>query len=285
MKNVMKKMGLAVSVVMVAAGLSLTAAETAEKKDATAQAVVTAQASGATTTKKPTLSEVYDKKFGGRLIQPGSQQGSVVFVNGQSALGEAEFAPVVKEIKRILKIEVKVVGEKPRTGMPRLADVKASGASAAVFVMSDPALPVLLAAPEERWALVNVAAMAEGLPSGILGEAMMKTRFRSELWRGFALACGGQSSMSSVSVFNAPDMASLDTTDASAISYDVVQRAGNYLRNALKVTPPRIVTYRIACQEGWAPAPTNDVQRTIWNQVHAIPDKPIKIEFDPKRDK
>ena len=169
--------------------------------------------------------------------------------------------------------------------MPRLADVKASGASAAVFVMSDPALPVLLAAPEEHWALVNVAAMAEGLPSGILGEAMMKTRFRSELWRGFALACGGQSSMSSVSVFNAADMASLDTTDASAISYDVVQRAGNYLRNALRVTPPRIVTYRIACQEGWAPAPTNDVQRTIWNQVHAIPDKPITIEFDPKRDK
>ena len=285
MKNVMKKMGMAVSFGMVAAGLSLTAAETAEKMDAAAQAAGTAPAVGATAKKKPTLSEVYDKKFGGRLIQPGSQQGSVVFVNGQSALGETEFHPVVKEIKRILKIEVKVVGEKPRTGMPRLADVKASGASAAVFVMSDPALPVLLAAPEERWALVNVAAMAEGLPSGILGEAMKKTRFRSELWRGFALACGGQSSMSSVSVFNAPDMASLDTTDASAISYDVVQRAGNYLRNALKVTPPRIVTYRIACQEGWAPAPTNDVQRTIWNQVHAIPDKPIKIEFDPKKDK
>ena len=47
----------------------------------------------------------------------------------------------------------------------------------------------------------------------------------------------------------------------------------------------KIGTYRQACQEGWAPAPKNDEQKAIWNQVHAIPDKPIKIEFDPKRGK
>ena len=47
----------------------------------------------------------------------------------------------------------------------------------------------------------------------------------------------------------------------------------------------KVGTYRQACQEGWAPAPKNDEQKAIWNQVHAIPDKPIKIEFDPKKDK
>ena len=47
----------------------------------------------------------------------------------------------------------------------------------------------------------------------------------------------------------------------------------------------RSVPYSRACREGWAPPPTNDVQRTIWKQVHAVPDKPIKIEFDPKKDK
>lgn len=37
-------------------------------------------------------------------------------------------------------------------------------------------------------------------------------------------------------------------------------------------------SYRKACQEGWAPAPTNDVQRAIWDEVHEIPSEPIKIE-------
>ena len=39
-----------------------------------------------------------------------------------------------------------------------------------------------------------------------------------------------------------------------------------------------------------APKPTfssalYDVQRAIWKEVHSIPDKPITIEFDPKKDK
>ena len=42
--------------------------------------------------------------------------------------------------------------------------------------------------------------------------------------------------------------------------------------------------YRKACMDGWAPAPTNEYQKAIWDQVHAIPTKPIKIEFDPKTD-
>ena len=37
-------------------------------------------------------------------------------------------------------------------------------------------------------------------------------------------------------------------------------------------------TYRKACEEGWAPAPTNDVQRKIWNEVRTLPDQPIEIK-------
>ena len=40
-----------------------------------------------------------------------------------------------------------------------------------------------------------------------------------------------------------------------------------------------------ACREGWASAPTNDVQKAIWDKVRAIPDKPLTIEYDPKKDK
>ena len=42
-------------------------------------------------------------------------------------------------------------------------------------------------------------------------------------------------------------------------------------------------TYIKACEEGWAPAPTNDIQKAIWDKVHAAPKNPMKIEFDPKK--
>jgi hypothetical protein len=28
-------------------------------------------------------------------------------------------------------------------------------------------------------------------------------------------------------------------------------------------------TYRLAVKEGWAPAPTNDIQRAVWDKVKA----------------
>lgn len=41
----------------------------------------------------------------------------------------------------------------------------------------------------------------------------------------------------------------------------------------------------MAVEEGWGANPTNDVEKAIWDEVHALPDKPMQIKFDPKRDK
>ena len=53
--------------------------------------------------------------------------------------------------------------------------------------------------------------------------------------------------------------------------------------NRLGILPVRTTTYLQACQEGWAPMPTNAVQKAIWEKVRAIPQSPMKIEFDPKK--
>ena len=49
----------------------------------------------------------------------------------------------------------------------------------------------------------------------------------------------------------------------------------------------RKVSYKKACIEGWAPAPTNDIQKAIWEQVKADkergPTNPLKIPPPPKR--
>ena len=55
--------------------------------------------------------------------------------------------------------------------------------------------------------------------------------------------------------------------------------------SAIGLQAAKPVTYKMACRQGWAPAPTNSIQKAIWNDVFSVPDKPIKIEFDPKKDK
>jgi hypothetical protein len=52
---------------------------------------------------------------------------------------------------------------------------------------------------------------------------------------------------------------------------------------AIGITKKVVKTYLDACEEGWAPAPTNDVQKAIWDKVHAAPKNPMKIEFNPKK--
>ena len=74
----------------------------------------------------------------------------------------------------------------------------------------------------------------------------------------------------------------LDRQEDNRLSVDVIARLEQSLANA-GVTPAQMSTYLAACKQGWAPAPTNDVQKAIWDKVHAVPATPMKIEFDPKK--
>ena len=62
------------------------------------------------------------------------------------------------------------------------------------------------------------------------------------------------------------------------VPMDKVQAIGAYLA-AHGVTPLVTAHYRQACKQGWAPAPTNEYQKAIWDQVHEIPTEPLKIKY------
>ena len=49
------------------------------------------------------------------------------------------------------------------------------------------------------------------------------------------------------------------------------------------VTQRSVTNYRTAVKEGWAPQPTNDVQKAIWDKVHAMPTEPLKIKSETKK--
>jgi len=59
---------------------------------------------------------------------------------------------------------------------------------------------------------------------------------------------------------------------------DRVQCMVNFLK-ANGMSQEQRATYRHACEQGWAPAPTNDYQKAIWNEVHEMPTEPIKIKY------
>ena len=74
----------------------------------------------------------------------------------------------------------------------------------------------------------------------------------------------------------------LDDITDYRLPMDSLTRCKNYLESC-NVTPYKRTIYRKAVEEGWAPAPTNDIQKAVWDDVHAAPKNPMKIEFDPKK--
>ena len=218
--------------------------------------------------KKAKAYENYLKHTGGPVTKPGTQKGEIVYVNCQSraqkAWIEASIAYFVKETK--YKVTLK------EGGAFDIKNPKIEG-NASLYIVDDPALPVILVAPESRWALVNVAPIAkEERP------AYFEARVKKELTRGFAYLCGAANSQYPQALTRMiAGQAELDTNPDLQLPMDVLQRIRTSME-PLGVTPAKIYVYRKACEEGWAPQPTNDYQKAIWNQVFSIPDKPIKIE-------
>ena len=223
--------------------------------------------------------------FGEDVVKPGSQKGKIVFVNAQGRLPESEIESAAAMIRKCAKFNLAVqTGGGEKSALDRAAGACAEyGANVALVVVSDATTPAMLVAPEDRWAVVNVQRLAEGIPPGALNDRMFAARCRKEIVRAFSLLCGGGASQFAGNMMGTATIADLDTVQ-EFIPIDMERRWSDYLAD-IGVKPAYQRTYKQACKEGWAPPPTNDIQRAIWDKVHQIPDKPIKIEFDPKKDK
>lgn len=151
-----------------------------------------------------------------------------------------------------------------------------------VFVKDDPSVKESLTlAPDNHWACVNVSAVAKGTPS----EKRLVGRVQKAVLRAICLSTGGGASqMSDTIVGPIVSAESYDELDIQQTPPDVYFFMERYL-GTLGIHPIVRTTYEQACEEGWAPAPTNKIQKAIWDKVHAIPEKPLKITFDPATQK
>ena len=194
--------------------------------------------------------------------------GQLTVVNCQKKI---PFEDVKSRMENLAKVlHVKMVAEE---GTWKLGDALPKDANAALYIVDDPKLPMSLVATEARWGVVNVAEIDAG------------ARFNKAFIRGAIKTFGA-----GVSQFRGSPMQpvlkpeDLDRVVAEGLTYDALAGILSNLK-AIGVTMARKASYRKACQEGWALQPTNSYQKAVWDEVHALPKNPIKIEYNPKTDK
>ena len=219
------------------------------------------------------------RRYGGIIQVPNSQKGKIVIVNAQRKLPLSNIRAGMDEFAQTLKFRVEFVDGEPTTLEKASADMEKLGADVAVFIQDNPESKVtILSAPEQRWTILNASAINAGARSDEFAAA----RIRKELMRGFLCAAGTMNSQYQGSIMAAiKEPKDLDKM-LEAAPVDAIQRAIESLK-VYGVTPQEMSTYKKACQEGWAPAPTNEYQKAVWDKVHAAPKNPMKIEFDPKK--
>ena len=228
-------------------------------------------------TKEPTAKksnkEIMDhiamKRYGGKIRQPNSECGEIVFVNSQKTVDASVLSKAIDKLERQFKYIVKISDK----------DVDASASRLVVRLEDLDRKERVLLAPESYWVSVNVKSLAADNPP----KAILADRFEKEVRRAFAFVCGGTCGTEPGGICRMVNsLSDLDAIPGLDFALDIEARIVNNM-NETEVKPYRIAKYSEAVQEGWAPAPTNDYQQAIWDKVHAMPATPMKIEFDPKK--
>ena len=222
------------------------------------------------------------KKTGGFVDSPAAGT-AIVVVDARAKSGGApdQFATVYRDLSKML-VTVEKTPLKEGTCPVTLAAERlaAHKAAFAMVVIDEEKYSGLMVIPEDRLVVVNAAKYKEGTDPVRREERVIK-----ELWRGLGFVSGiGYAPFKNdvfQPVYTIPELDALEYQVMQPMNF---QRMYGALAKA-GITRGRRVPYRVAVREGWAAQPTNDYQRAVWNEVHAIPDKPITIEFDPKKDK
>ena len=227
----------------------------------------------------PEMREKMKQRTGGIVVKSGSQRGKIAFINTQDKVAEDVVKAVPVNYGQLTGFNM--VYEKAAAG-DVVALKEASNADIAVVAVWDEKSPSVLIALDDGWAVVNFAKLDRNLKTQEAKEKFFTGRCQKELLRAFTtLAGGAASSFEGDNIMNATKVEELDLCKVF-IPNDKIQIFKRELPKR-GVTPLIKAHYRQACMQGWAPAPTNDYQKAIWDKVHQLPTKPIKVEFDPKK--
>ena len=233
---------------------------------------------------RETIRKVTAQKTGGIVRAAGSAKGMFVVLNAQRIVPAESLAPAIGTLDSLIHVQAKVVpAEADRISAKDIKEAisAAGGVLGVALVEGDGAS--LLVAPEDGWAIINVSVLAKDGADA----ATLAARVRKETLRGFAFVSGGAYMARAEPLMR--NVRSVRDLDAVALEHFGVE-AILHLRESTTqygLVPWRQATYKRACEQGWAPAPTNEFQKAIWEKVKADkergPTNPIKIEPPKKK--
>ena len=202
--------------------------------------------------------------------------------NAQKTVPIEVVTNAVRETRLSAQLPIEVVAVEASADASSIAEAtrlaNAENVGAAVVMTDKPGQAMIVASPDGCWAILNVAGIGTDAPK-------VESRFRKLLWNAVAHALGAGSTGDKGCVLRGfktfQDLDGIVATAPGPMAHNsMIEVAASHGIGMIT-----FATYRTASQQGWAPQPANDVQRKIWNEIHAIPDRPITIEFDPKKDK
>ena len=214
------------------------------------------------------------EQLGGRLMRP--YKGKFVrIVNAQQTVDEGVLKEVCDAIMSVTCVPMAVSATDRTSGA---AEQFKDDKTAAVVLVKDAESPnTIIVAPENGWCEVNVRPLAAGAAE----PGKVKERVKKELWRAVALMLGaGNSNFQPCLMTTVLSVQDLDGVKQQQPCPEVYGKMSD-TATRLGCGEAKFTTYKQACREGWAPPPTNDVQKAIWEEIKADkergPTNPITI--------
>ena len=202
-------------------------------------------------------------------------------LNLQSDYAGEKLHALTRDIRLTALLPIECVDSEPSEGKCpfEVAEslVSSDGVGAGAIVVCDSRLPIELVSPDRRWGILNIAPLKADAPD----DDKFEKRFVKVYWGIIARTLGaGMSSFPGCVLVPFTDLKGLDAINAVRPCPEPFNKMID-TGESYGIKTISIATYRTACQQGWAPAPTNDVQRAIWEQVKAEqsekPTNPIRI--------
>ena len=213
------------------------------------------------------------ERTGGFLLQDEKTGKRFAFLDMQGNVKHEKISEPITTLERILRRKVTLEKFDEKFAIDQVPQLmKKADVAGAIFMVDEPSLPTVLVAPESGWGVINVNALKADKPA----ELLLNQRVSREMWRVFAMVNGASNSMMGKCLMQTvTDLKSLDALDAQAFCPEPMNKIMMHLDHT-GVQKIRRITYRGACLEGWAPMPTNAVQRAIWEGVRNGTIKPTK---------
>jgi len=234
---------------------------------ACAQQVTTQKKEPLTDAEKEERMMAFLAHTGGLIKEPPKEGPVVSFVNAQEIVPVSALQATVDSIHAMLRFPVALRSEPESKNPLAMAAslVMEKNVVALVLIAEIENFPSILVAPESKWGIINVHALKD--PEG--DAALLAERMHKEMWRVFAYVMGAANSNYQnclmKPIFSVQD---LDAIKMAAVCPEPLNKILTQAR-MFGLAPIRTVTYRKAVEEGWAPAPTNDVQQAIYDEVKA----------------